>query len=267
MPMPYTLANTEVEPIKLCVDLKVPGSKVTPICIYDPKHVDIYVSGELANTGIWEGHLIKVVHEILIHNPAMEFMDIGCNVGVYTIAVSHWGRRVVAIDANRRNLELLLTSLEMGKLTQNVTLLWNALSDKAETMSLRLDLAVADKNIGGSHVDGNNSTMVNNIVYAVMLDDLVGYFAKQPLFIKIDIEASEWKALMGGKHFFKSVDIKYMLMEWMHYKTHYLHEGDLIVNFLTDRSFKPFDPQNRTIALETKDSHTSWPVDVLWIKN
>ncbi|KAH3829924.1 uncharacterized protein LOC127880311 [Dreissena polymorpha] len=263
--MSSSLKNTTVEPVNLCVGLKVPGFKETPICIYDPK-IDAHMSALLAASGLWEGHLVTVVHNILSREPDMEFMDIGCNVGPYTITVAQRGRKVVAIDANKRNLELLMTSLQMGNLTQNVTLLWNALSDKVETMTLRLDLAKAAKNIGGTHVEsGGNFSEIGTTVQSVMLDDLIGHFGKHSLFIKIDIEASEWKALMGGKQFFESVHIKYILMEWGHYKNDKLSSGDYIINFLSDRSFRAYDPQNMNRELKIKDRY-SWPFDILWMK-
>ncbi|XP_052227112.1 uncharacterized protein LOC127841954 isoform X2 [Dreissena polymorpha] len=260
-----SLKNTTVEPVNLCVGLKVLGFKETPICIYDPK-IDNAISASLAAKGLWEGHLVTVVHKILSREPDMEFMDIGCNVGVYTITVAQRGRKVVAINANKRNLELLITSLQMGKLTQNVTLLWNALSDKVETMNLRLDLGIAEKNIGGTRVEsGGTFSEIGTTVQSVTLDDLIGHFGKHSVFIKIDIEASEWKALMGGKQFFESVHIKYILMEWMHYKNDKLCSGDYIINFLSDRSFLAYDPQNMNRALKIKDRYT-WPTDVLWMK-
>ncbi|KAH3885079.1 hypothetical protein DPMN_009068 [Dreissena polymorpha] len=77
--MSSSLTNTTVEPVNLCVGLKVPGFKETPICIYDPK-IDAHISALLSASGLWECHLLTVVHKILSREPDVEFMDIGCNL-------------------------------------------------------------------------------------------------------------------------------------------------------------------------------------------
>ncbi|KAH3885078.1 hypothetical protein DPMN_009067 [Dreissena polymorpha] len=129
-------------------------------------------------------------------------------------------------------------------------------------MNLRLE----PKNIGGATVEsGGNFSKIGTTVQSVMFDDPIGHFGKHSLFIKMDIQASEWKALMGGKQFFESVHIKYILMEWGLYKNDKLCSGEYIINFLSDRSFHAYDLQNINRELKIKDRY-SWPFDILWMK-
>ncbi|KAH3721079.1 hypothetical protein DPMN_063994 [Dreissena polymorpha] len=198
--------------IHKCVALRIPSVKNIPICVYDPA-IDIHVSRTIIANGNWEVANIQKVLSILQNDPRLVFLDLGCNVGVYTIAVAKFGRPVTALDANRKNLEMLTTSLQKGNITGMVMLIWNALSDKAETVGFKED----NRNIGGLQmVSGvTNTTLLgdSNSSVAIVLDDLVPLFRNKSVFIKMDIETYDLKAIMGGKKFFEQVDVKYMFMD------------------------------------------------------
>ncbi|KAH3721091.1 hypothetical protein DPMN_064006 [Dreissena polymorpha] len=189
----------------------------------------------------------------------MEFLDLGCNIGVYTISVATLGRRVTALDANRKNLEMLLTSLQIGNLTRNVTMLWNALSDKSEVVNLKEDAG----NVGGMAIVSGQELAPDfeNSTIAVTLDDLEVMFRKKKLLIKMDIERYEMKALLGAKRFFEYVNIRYLIMEWMHHAE--TDTGLEIIQFLSARGFVPYAPNDRTRPLQ-QETRNKWPNDILW---
>ncbi|KAH3772690.1 uncharacterized protein LOC127846553 [Dreissena polymorpha] len=249
--------------IHKCVFLKVNTLESTPICVYDPE-VDLFVSKYIINVGSWEKDLILEVVSILRGDPSLEFLDFGCNIGVYTLAVAKFGRRVTAIDANRKNLEMLTTSLQMGNLTGMVTLIWNALSDKIELVGFK----ERETNVGAlqmiSGVMNNSIFTDENSSIAIALDDLMPLLRNRSVIIKMDIEAFELKAMIGGKKFFEEVDVKFLLMEWVHHKDS--DDGARIIQFLTCRGFQPFNPIVRSVSLKIED-RKSWPEDVLWIKD
>ncbi|XP_052247274.1 uncharacterized protein LOC127855580 [Dreissena polymorpha] len=249
--------------IHKCVDLKIQSIGNTPICVYDPA-IDIYVSKSIIDNGNWEGDLISLVVNIIQGARDTVFLDFGCNVGVYTLAIAKFGRQVSALDANRKNLEMLTTSLQKGNLTKMVTLIWNALSDKAETVGFKEDR----KNIGGLQMVGEVSSTSfvsdENSSVAIVLDDLVPIFRNQSVFIKMDIETYELKAMLGGKKFFKEVDVKFLLMEWMHHKISDVGTG--IIQFMTKRGYTPFSPLQRSVPLNIEDRQL-WSTDIIWVKN
>ncbi|KAH3721062.1 uncharacterized protein LOC127855584 [Dreissena polymorpha] len=249
--------------IHKCVDMKINTLEITPICVYDPE-VDLFVSKYIINEGSWEGALILEVVSILRGDPNLEFFDFGCNVGVYTLAIAKFGRRVTALDANQKNLEMLTTSLQMGNLTGMVTLIWNALSDKKELVGFK----ERETNVGAlqmvSGVMNNSIVTDENSSMAIALDDLMPMLRNRPVVIKMDIEAFELKAMIGGKKFFDKVDVKFLLMEWVHHKDS--DDGARIIQFLTCRGFKPSNPLERSVTLKI-DNRKSWPEDVLWIKD
>ncbi|KAH3721122.1 hypothetical protein DPMN_064039 [Dreissena polymorpha] len=248
--------------IHKCVALRIPSVKNTPICVYDPA-IDIHVSRTIIANGNWEVGNIQKVLSILQNDPRLVFLDLGCNVGVYTLAVAKFGRLVTALDANRKNLEMLTTSLQKGNITGMVMLIWNALSDKAETVGFKED----NRNIGGLQmVSGVSNTTVlgdSNSSVAILLDDLVPLFRNKSVFIKMDIETYELKAMMGGKKFFEQVDVKYLFMEWFHHKNSEV--GSKIIQFMTEKKYTPYNPlTSEPLKIRNR---MSWSVDIIWIKN
>lgn len=234
----------------------------TPICIYDP-NIDQYVSGSIKKYGNWEGGNIKLTVKYLNLYPDMQFLDLGCNIGAFTISIVKHGRRTVSVDANAKNLRMLSKSLVLGDLqNSDITLLWNGISDKIETIHLQ----GGTKNVGGMHAISSNASANSDDItaMAVTLDDIAYLFDKTPsLFIKMDIETNEWKALVGGKDFFSNINVPYVLLEFMHHKTR--PEGELIINYFKERNYTAYHPYSMPKELR-QEERTNWPNDVLFVK-
>lgn len=254
-------SKTAVEPYS-CVNLSVQIVENTTICIYDPA-TDIWVSGFIVKYGAWETDLVQNTIRILKQNPGMQFLDIGVNIGVHTIPVAKFGRRVVAIDANKRNLELVSKSLVLGGLQDQVILIWNAVSDKIENVSLQF----AHRNIGGTSVKslGGDSVSEDKTATTITLNNITSIFQGKTIFMKMDIESYEWHALQGANEFLKAVNVSHIQMEIAQHMTTSI--GEKIVNYLTERSYLPCNPKSfPPIALKL-DDRGNWPGDVMWIKS
>ena len=70
--------------MKNCVPLRT-SRGTTPICEY-PVNKAIYVSGGIHSSGQWEGERVKQLAEFFITLSDLEFLDLGCNIGAYTVA-------------------------------------------------------------------------------------------------------------------------------------------------------------------------------------
>ena len=244
-----------------CVPLRTKKG-TTPICTYS-YNKDIYVSKSLQIDGQWEGDLVDNISKFLIARPDVEFLDVGCNIGTYTLAVANLGKRVVAIDANTDSLELLYKSLTLGKLHQNVTLIWNAVSDGYSKVTLSKEPG----NVGGTGIrkpDLENIAQNTFLTQTIKLDDLVPLFRGKRIVMKMDIETSEYSALVGGENFFKAVDVLLIQIEIRWHKT--ASTGPKIVEYLATRHFKPFIDSNRQKPLDGINIKT-WPGDIYFIKS
>jgi len=243
-----------------CVSLKIPDSNLTtPICVYE-RSTDIWVSGSLLASGTWEKDIMTKIKKALDKDLRTVFLDIGCNIGVFTLMAAKLGHRVVSVDPLRKNLFLLSRSLEQGQLTANVTLINNAVGDKVEQITLH----EYSNNVGGTFVKPASQSGVvdeDHTAMAVTLDHLTPLLANQTVVMKMDIESYEWNALKRGYNFFNNVNVKCIFMEWaFHLKLPVSASG--IIGFMKKFSFVP---HANNVQLQF-DKNTTWPGDIVWIK-
>lgn len=250
--------KTEEELHTKCVSLKTKRGK-TPICTYDQVR-DHFISKSLITSGQWEGDLVNIVVEFLNSQPDLEFLDLGCNIGTYTLAAALLGRKVVAVDAMIDNLELVQKSLSLGKL-QNVILIWNAISGDYSKVAL----TKYQGNIGGTAIRNLTQDDIKKkefITQTIRLDDLVPLFEGKRIVIKMDIETQEYNALIGGSTFFDVVDILMIQMEINWHRTR--PSGPKIVEYLVERNFTAYTKDQKPLNIS---NISNWPGDVYFIKS
>ena len=231
-----------------------------PICIHDPE-LDEVISGNILKTGTWEPNYLYSVGTVLKLNEEIEFIDLGCNIGVYTILAAQLGHKGIAVDPNRANLRLLTKSLSLGGFRDKFTLLWNAVSDVRENVTLTDIIG----NIGATFVEPDTveSTDSEHKAFSILLDDLIPLFTGKKVFIKMDVEMYELRALQGGENFFKEVDVSYVLMEWLYHRQH--DTGKDIIEFMAKYGLYPHVNAHHNTKLEP-ENYQAWPGNVLWIK-
>ena len=248
-------------PTAECVPLKYIMRTVT-ICTYDLER-DQLISKFIHIKGMWEGRLVNSIARFLMENPDVEFLDLGCNIGVYTLVAAHVGRKVVAVDPLVENLELLSKSLSLGQLHDKVTLIWNAISDQYSKVTLTDHAG----NMGGKAIRNlTNEDKVNanlTAVYTIRLDDLIPLFKMKRVVIKMDIETKEYDALLGGELFFDSIDIPLIQLEinWHKNKA----SGLQIFDFLSSRNYQGLIDYNYKEPLEISKV-SSWSPDIYFVK-
>ncbi|KAH3693206.1 uncharacterized protein LOC127863172 isoform X2 [Dreissena polymorpha] len=245
-----------------CTPLRV-SSTITPqICVYDGK-TDHFISASILSSGTWEGEHMSMLHRILGANKGMELFDIGSNIGVFTVLAAKVGHRVVAVDPLKKNLMLLSRSLRTGGLTENTTLLWNAVGDKVVNITLHEYVG----NVGGTYVkpdDGKANVDELHRALAVTLDHLIPFSSKRPIFMKMDIETYEWNALKSGEEFFNQMDVRYVLLEWNAHRKNVESQNN-IISFMSRHNMLPHRSDNPDSRLQYTEN-ASWPGDIFWIK-
>ncbi|BFY99310.1 hypothetical protein BsWGS_02350 [Bradybaena similaris] len=248
-----------------CVDVKTPGDVGTLLtCIYDPKK-DLMVSAHLKNNGAWEPENIAALYEIHTRFPEMVLVDLGCNVGVFTLPAAKMGMEVVAVDSMLSSLQLLQRSLLINGLSCHVTLIHNALYRKHMQMRVALD----PSNIGASKVVEilefrRHKINPNQLVDAICLDDLVPLVRGKTVFLKVDLENNERAVLECADQFFKHVDVKVLLIEWMYYR-HNERDSGYIKDFLVKHHMVPTWGVDSDREIDVSAS-SNWPDNVFWMK-
>jgi FkbM family methyltransferase len=139
-----------------------------------------YVQQEFEKSGVWEPRTTNYIKKHLIKGHT--FVDVGANVGYFSVLASELGAKVLAFEPSKENRELL----EQNTKDLGVKIYSQALSDKTEEGFLYTNKTPGQCSLIGSG-DGEK-------VETVRYDDL-----KLPIpdFIKIDVEGAEKSVLEG----------------------------------------------------------------------
>ncbi|XP_013418164.1 uncharacterized protein LOC106179176 [Lingula anatina] len=204
-----------------CVSLKVHPNISTPICIYNMTEGDP-LSNMLSRGTLWQPQLVKEMIEILKRDPELQLIDLGANLGTWTLSAARLGRKVLAAEMFPPTVIRLYKSIKIGNLLDLVTLVPKALSDIKENVTIYL----CGNNKMGTNIVKNAKVMRNcglaspYVANTITMDDLTAYLPNglKKAFMKIDIEEMELRVFNRSEHFLKTVDIPIILMEWMHYR-------------------------------------------------
>ena len=258
-----TINFTAIEKLNVenCVPLTTPSGS-TPMCTYPPGE-DIQISQKVRNLGKWEPALVTRLARVLKSQTDLELLDIGCNLGVYTLTMAHQGTNVTAIDAVVENIKLLSKSVKLGNLDSRVTLIWNALSNEHKEVTLRKFKYKVGSTQIKDVIPSEVKTVDSLLTGTIMLDDLLPIFRGKRVVLKMDIEGSEYKALLGGKTFFKEIDVPFIQMEFILHRKE--ATGPLIYKYLSSYGFRPFKDIRGEHPLNPSDI-PRWTHDVFFIK-
>jgi FkbM family methyltransferase len=210
-----------------CVTGNVAGLSF-PICTYTGQE-DIFVSGLLQSGQYWESAMVVDVLQLLRNaDPNSVLVDVGTNVGAYSLAAAHAGHRVISLEPNHETMKHLATSVCRGNITDRITLLQNAISNERTTLHLGVNLS----NRGDSFLltanycreHPNRTECQQAAVQTVTLDDLLTVL--KPLqqqsseslkvVMKVDVQANEMRVFdpLTCSQFFRQVNVTAIQVEW-----------------------------------------------------
>ena len=260
-----TECSRKIFPDHKCVDVKTPKRILMPICVY-PAEIDKWVSATILKGTLWESDLVGKMKDYMLltrlTQPNIEFLDLGSNIGVYSLYLAQHGINVTAIEPLHSNMELIFKSILLGKVEDKIRLIWNAVSNNHKIVKFVKDT----NNVGGTGITDINPSEYKGIVdvaRTVTLDDLIPLFKGKPIAMKMDIESSEYAALLGGEVFFQEVDVKVVQIEFMFHRTG--KHGPKIVDYFAKRGYLPFRDLQRTLLLNSYLLAT-WPNDIYFMK-
>ena len=159
----------------------------------DPR--DLEVGFKLRNYGSYGLEEITRINELI--TTESNVLVVGAHIGSLVIPIAKNCNKVVAIEANPNNFNLLKTNLHLNK-TENVSIHNIAASSKQETIKFQMNVV----NSGGSkRLPKNNEYMYrydNPEVIDVQAYSLDEYLDENNFdLILIDIEGSEYLAMQG----------------------------------------------------------------------
>jgi len=241
----------------------------TNICLYEATK-DVFVSGSFRDTNsIWEEGGVTHMLQLLIRHPHLDFIDIGANIGTYTMYVAALGRFVLAIDCFAPNLNRIHRAIQLTNVANRVVLIQNALFTRSGQF---LRLSNDATNVGGQELDASKTQTYNQsaiidpyIVKTIQFDDLAPILISHGVrgaIIKIDIEGSESFVVESGSRIFDLFEIPFIQMEWFKIRYH-PERVKVVLDFFAQRNY---DPMTFSCELLKSDQNETWPGDMCWIK-
>jgi FkbM family methyltransferase len=235
----------------------------TTICVHLGRDA---VSHAISTTGIWEEGYITRLLRILIRNPHLDMIDIGANIGTYTMfTAGALGRFTLAIDCFMPNIERIARAVQIRGVQNRVVLVQNALYEKSgEYLKLSNSLPSGLYLTKATQMD----SVSEYVVKTIRLDDLLPILIEKGVrsaLIKIDIEGSESYLCETGSKVFELIDIQLVMMEWGHtFRIIHKKRYQTIIDFFVRLKYVPTNEDCK--VLNPENWKTTWPGNIYWVK-
>jgi FkbM family methyltransferase len=193
------------------------------------------------------------------------FVDIGANVGVYTVlAARNAGARVISFEPIPSTFKKLWRNIEANGIAEKVELKCYALGDKATTLRFTETMDTVN------HVLGENEEAGDKGEVEVPVDTLDTLLAGHlPTVFKIDVEGFEWPALRGAEKLLASPGLKALVIELNGSSGRYGFDDKEIHQLLLSHkfapySYEPFSRQLKILDTYGVSSNTIYIKDTAW---
>lgn len=192
------------------------------------------------------------------------FMDIGSNIGSYTILASGAIRcRSIAIEPIPSTYEHLKNNIAVNRMEDRVEALNIGLGSKHSTLLF----TNTQDTVNHVAVDGEKDTT------EVPVQTLDGILKSRtcPLLIKIDVEGFETEVLLGGKNTLKNPDLKAVIIELNGSGLRYGYKDEDIHAVFISEGFQPYtyEPIKRRLIMlnsYSKENNTIYIRDMEFVK-
>lgn len=142
---------------------------------------------------IWEPAATSWVRQSL--SPGDTFLDVGANIGYFTLLAGRMGARVIAIEASSGIFATLQKHVRLNGLEKTTRLIHVAVSDAVGELVLHWG---GEYNIGSTSLVRNREGGFSEVVRTAPLDQLLtAEEIRSVRIVKIDVEGAEWQALRG----------------------------------------------------------------------
>jgi FkbM family methyltransferase len=237
--------------------------------IHNPKEDE--VSRHVQENGCWECSHIQGMLGALDKYPNSYFIDIGGNIGMWTLSAAAAKKQTFTIEPSPDNFKRICKTVNKNAFHDRIHLMTIAATTKPETFRLN----VPRGNKGGTSVTSvsEQDDLAKedvNVIKGFRIDSL-NLPTDRPVVMKVDVEGHELQALLGAMSFLQSANIVYAMMELRPN----LHKDDgwkKIVDVLVSKGLEPFMLANGETKLDVNDlsqwKHPKHPkvryYDVVW---
>ena len=273
---PYTLVELDKAPSGSfeCIELPTVPSPV--ICVHDPLE-DVFISGSILEGVPWEKAVVDVFQRLLKSHPDLGVIDVGANIGQYTLLSAAMGRPVVALEPYMPHIRMLHTALVLNSLQNKVKLLRNAVSDGRRSAVLHFKknnmgaIRVVDAEWPPTNLLAESQcwdrTTSEHRVETIYLDDILELISFSSAIMKVDIEGHESRAMLRAGRLLDKINIPYIFMEWEVLTSAVAGIGEEavqdLVKYMEEHGYNAY-----SIVGERCNSTLwhAWPNEVIWAR-
>ena len=150
--------------------------------------------------------------------PGDVLLDVGANVGIYTLFAASRGHRTIAVEPEALNYAALNLNIALNSLAGLATAFPIAFHDDLvlETFHLQLhDWGAALGSVGEARYFRGRAFVPAHRqgVVGLALDAFVGLLGDTPSHLKIDVDGNEWPVLRGGRMLLADPALRSLLIE------------------------------------------------------
>lgn len=220
-----------------------------------------HVMKQIYQRGVYENNTLR--HLLRLIKPSDTFVDVGANIGAYSLALSRHLKtgKIIAFEPNPKALEFLEENIRLNKL-KNITVNKLGLSDQKETAvlySTSLATASINKHQETGHQDTIHLTTLDSYCEENKIEEIN--------VLKIDIEGHEFKALQGAKNIINNSKKMILIME---IDDNCLNVGiskNELFSYVVELGFKAFVPRGFPFKMREVDSlPNDYTDNILFIK-
>jgi FkbM family methyltransferase len=179
-----------------------------PPCLSVPEFEGVFRIGmrshlltRLFLDGSYEPLLAQLCKRLI--DPARDVIDVGANVGFYSVmAAKHTTRRVLAIEPTPNALKLLRENIDRNGVGARVVVFEGAASNVAGKLTINTPVGKEEYSslVSVVHSGAQSEPMAQIQVETSTLDQLIHLYDLDPGLVKIDVEGAEHLVFKGAKN-------------------------------------------------------------------
>jgi FkbM family methyltransferase len=155
------------------------------------------LAGITAATGMHEPAEQLFVFAYL--RPGDIMIDVGANVGIYTIAAGFLGARVAAFEPSSGAQQVLRRNIVLNRLEESVRVFPMALGDTIGSMSFTTDLDVGNHLLADPTGSATEETVEVRSLDSVVNDEVEWFERATGTLLKVDVEGHDAEVLRGAR--------------------------------------------------------------------
>ena len=187
----------------------------------------------------------------LLHflRPSDLFIDIGANVGSYTIlASSEINAKTIAIEPVPSTFENLIDNISINKMQEKVKALNIGLGSKNGKLHFTKSLDTVNHVVTENDSDSDTIEVNVSTLDSILLTEIT------PILLKIDVEGFETEVLNGAESTLANNDLKAIIIELNGLGRSYGYDEVKVHEKLIEFGFKPFNYSPKLKQLTERES-------------